>query len=91
MIYEKKNNLNNNIKELENLSEKIKESIKELKIIFEEINKNKENIKLEVINIFTKLRNELNKREDELLLEIDKFYELNNIKEDRKRKTDKLG
>ena len=82
IINDKKNNLNNNIKELENLSEKIKESIKELKIIFEEINKNKENIKLEVINIFTKLRNELNKREDELLLEIDKFYELNNIKED---------
>ncbi len=62
IINEKKNNLNNNIKELENLSEKITESIKELKIIFEEINKNKENIKLEVINIFTKLRNELNKR-----------------------------
>ena len=83
IINEKRNNLSNNIKTLENLSQIIENSIKELKIIFEEINKNKEELKLEIQKVFTKLRTELNIREDDLLLEVDQFYEKNYFKEDQ--------
>ena len=37
-------------------------------------NENKEELKLNIQNIFTKIRNELNKREDELLFEVDKKF-----------------
>ena len=42
--------------------------------ILENVNKNKEELKLKIQNIFTKIRNILNNREDELLLEVDKQY-----------------
>jgi len=71
---EKKNKFNENIKKLENLSNKIDELINQLKIIFEKINKDKEKIKLKIQNIFTKIRNTINDREDELLYEVDKKY-----------------
>ena len=71
---EKKNKLKENIKNLENLSETFQQSIKELKELFEKINENKEELKLKIQKIFTKIRNELNNREDELLLKIDKEY-----------------
>ena len=46
-----KNNLENNIKSLENLTETFKSSIKELNEIIENIDKNKEEIKLEIQKI----------------------------------------
>ena len=72
---EKKNNLENNLKNLENLSETFQSSIKELNEIFEKIDKNKEELKLEIQKTFTKIRSELNKREDELLLEVDNQFQ----------------
>ena len=54
-------------------------SIDELNIILEKINKNKEEVKLDIQKIFTKIRNELNNREDELLLNVDKDYEKMNL------------
>ena len=45
---EKKNKLNKNINYLEDLSKKLEESIKELKIMFEEINQNKEELKTHI-------------------------------------------
>jgi len=72
---EKKNKLKNNIKILEELSNTLKQSIKELKIILEKNDKEKEDIKSKIQNIFTKLRSALNEREDELLLE----HIINNI------------
>ena len=74
---EKRNKLKDNIKILENISNNLEESINELKKIFEKINEDKENIKIKIQKIFTKLRNTINNREDELLLEVDKYY--NNI------------
>ena len=52
----------------------------------EKINENKESLKLKIQKIFTKLRNALNDREDELLIEVDKqldnlFLDENLIKE----------
>ena len=68
IINEKKENLKNNIKILEDLSNSLQSSIDELKIIVEKISKNKEEIKLNIQRAFTKIRNEINNREDELLL-----------------------
>ena len=87
---EKKNKLKENIKYLEDISKTIEQSINELKIIVEKINKNKDDLKIYIQKIFTNIRNALNEREDELLLEIDK--EFNNIyfNEDIIKQTEKL-
>ena len=48
--------------------------MKEIKEIFQKIEKDKAELKLKIQNIFTKIRNALNEREEELLLEIDNIY-----------------
>ena len=73
IINEKKNKLKENIYLLEKDSTDY--SNNNLMEIFEKINKNKEEIKLKIQKIFTKIRNILNNREDELLLEIEKIYQ----------------
>jgi hypothetical protein len=70
----KKNKLKENIKCLEDLSNKFEQSINELKILFDKINENKETLKLKIQSIFTKIRNVLNEREDEILLEVDNQF-----------------
>ena len=87
---EKKNKLKNNIKMLEELSNTLQESINKLKDFYEKINKDKEEFKLEIQKIFTKIRNALNKREDELLLEVDQQFENLFFKEDIYKETEKL-
>ena len=72
---EKKKKLADNIKDLENLSKLFQESIEVIKQISEKIDENKEEIKKEIATIFTKIRVELNNREDELLNKVDKIYE----------------
>ena len=67
---DKINKLNDNIIYLEELSKTLQESINKAKEIYEKISENKEGWKLKIQKIFTKIRNELNKREDELLLEV---------------------
>ena len=71
----KKENLEKNIKHLEEISNKLEPSIKELKNIFEKINQSKEKLKTDIQKIFTKIRTELNNREDKLYEEIDKIFE----------------
>ena len=71
---EKKNKIKSNIKYLEEISNSLNDSINKLKIILEKIIKNKEELKLNIQNTFTKIRNALNNREDELLLEVDKKF-----------------
>ena len=61
-----------------------------MKKIFEEIEKNKENLKLEIQNIFTKIRNILNEREEELLTEVDNQFNSKYINEDLIKKREKL-
>ena len=87
---EKKNKLIENIKSLEELSNDLLESIKQLKNIFENINKNKENLKLNIQKVFTKIRNTLNEREDEILLEVDKIYDNAYFKENIIKESEKL-
>ena len=87
---EKKALLKENIKNLDNLSNNIQELINNLKILFEEINKNKEDSKNKIIKIFTKIRSELNNREEELLKKIDEEYENLNFNNDIIKKSEKL-
>ena len=87
---EKINKLKENIKYLEELSNNIFKSINELKEIFEKINKNKEELKINIQKIFTEIRNELNNREDELLLEVEKQYNNIYFKEEFIKKIEKL-
>ena len=72
---EKYNKLKENIKLLEDLSTNIKDLIKEIKLIIEKVEDDKEQLKLEIQKMFTKLRNLINNKEDEILLQIDKKYE----------------
>ena len=85
-----KDNLNQNIKLLEELSISLDKSINELKDIFEKINENKEAIKIKIQKIFTKLRNELNNREDELINKVDKKFEEIFFEEELIKKCEKL-
>ena len=54
------------------------------------MNENKELLKTNIQKIFTKLRNALNDREDELLLEVDKQYNELFLDEDIIKKSEKL-
>ena len=71
---EKRNKLKENIKCLEDISINLNQKIKELKQIYDKINESKEELKINIQKIFTKLRCALNDREDELLLEVDKIF-----------------
>ena len=79
---EKENKLKENLKYLMEFSKKINNIKDELKNIFEKITKNKDDLKMKISKIFTELRNALNTREDELLLEVDKIFKEKFFKED---------
>ena len=79
---EKENKLKENLKYLMEFSEKINNIKDELENIFEKITKNKDDLKMKISKIFTELRNALNTREDELLLEVDKIFKEKFFKED---------
>ena len=87
---EKKNKLVENIKSLEELENKFNETLKDLRNLFDKIEKDKEELKLEVQKIFTKIRNALNDREDKLLLDIDNIYNNKFMNEDIINKGEKL-
>jgi len=87
---EKMNKLNENIKILEELNINLQESINKIKIIFENNEKKKEEIKIEIQKIFTNLRNAINNREDELLLELDKKFEEFFLNENIVKQNEKL-
>ena len=79
-----------NIKSLESLFNKLELSINELKKLFKRINENKEELKLKIQKLFTKIRGALNEREDELLLEVDNQYDKLFLKEDIIIESEKL-
>ena len=87
---EKKNKLKENIKYLEDTYDKIKNSINEIKKIFENINIKKEEIKLKISSVFTKIRNTINEKEDEILLEVENIFNKTYFKEDIIKQSDKI-
>ena len=87
---EKRKMLKENIKYLEEFSNGIENSINELKKLFEIINESKENLKMEIAQIFTKIRNAINDREDELLLKLDDIFNKQFFNEEIIKKGEKL-
>ena len=87
---EKKNKFNENIKLLQQLSDNLKNSINNLKNLFEKMSQNKEELKIKIQSIFTKIRNELNSREDTILLEVDNIYEKTFFNEDMLKEFERL-
>ena len=71
---EKRNKLKENIKILEELNINLNENMEKIKKLFQKLEKDKEDSKLKVQNIFTIIRNKINEREEELLSEIDNIY-----------------
>ena len=67
---------------MEEFSKTIESSINKLKEILKIIDENKEDVKKKISEVFTKIRSTLNDREDELLLQVDKLYEKNFLKEE---------
>ena len=87
---EKKSKLKENIKFLQDLSGKIESAINDLKKVTETIDNDKEKLKLEIQKIFTNIRNVINEREDEILIEIDKKFDYLFIEEKLIKKSEKL-
>ena len=90
IIYEKNNKLKENIKFLEELLKTFENSMNEIKKISEKINEDKEKAKLNIQNIFTKIRSVLNEREEELLKEIDEKYDELFLTENEIKESEKL-
>ena len=86
----KKKLLKDNIDSLNDLSKNIEKSIEELKKIFEKINEKKESLKLQIQKIFTKIRNAINDREDELLFEVDATFDELFFREEFIKQSEKL-
>jgi len=61
---------------------KFEYSTSDLEILFDKINKNKETLMQNIQKIFTKIRNVLNEREDEILLEVNNQFNNFYINED---------
>ena len=87
---EKMNNLKNNINILQNLSSTLEETINNLKQIYEKISGEKEEFKLKVQKGFTKIRNELNNREDQILSDIDTYFDKKYVSEEIMNNSEKL-
>ena len=90
ILEEKMNNLKDNIKILENISLNIDKSIKKIKIFAEKQNENKENLKKKIQILFTKLRNCINEREEEIMEKIDEAFNNLFIKEEFLKESDKM-
>ena len=87
---EKRNKLKENIKILEELSNNIEQSIDELIKLVEKINNDKEKLKSNIQKSFTFIRNVLNQREDEFLLEVNKMFSSMLYNEDIIKESKKL-
>ncbi len=87
---EKKNKLKENIKLLEDLENKFNEEIKELKNIFQKIGQIKEDLIVKIQKIFTKIRNTINERKNQLLVELDNVFKTKYFNEVLINKGEKL-
>ena len=72
---ERKNLLEQNIIYLKNNRTTFDSLINKLKEAYKEISDKKEKLKIRIQKFFTKIRNEINKREDQLLLIVEQVYE----------------
>ena len=84
------NKLKDNINLLEELSKTLDDSTNKIKSFIEKMNGAKEELKSKIQKIFTKIRNEINNREDFLLSEVDKQFEKNYLNENILKESEKL-
>ena len=87
---EKQLKLKDNIKTLENLSITLDDSINKLKTMLDRVNEDKEKLKTYIQQVFTKIRNILNEKENKLLDEVDEQYDKLFFKEDIIKDFEKL-
>jgi len=87
---EKKLTLKDNIKTLENLSITLDDTINQLKAMLDRINEDKEKLKIYIQQVFTKIRNILNEKENKLLAEVDEQFDKSFFKEDIIKECEKL-
>ena len=85
----KEKKLKENIINLEKLSNEVDTLINEIKVVFQKINKDKEDLKLNIQKIFTKIRNAINEREDEILSKVNQLFDTIYIKENEINNIDK--
>ena len=86
----KKQKLIENIKTLEDLSSNLDNLINQTTEVILKVDKIKDELKLKIQNIFTRLRNALNDREDELIAKIDEKFNESIFKENFKKDLEKL-
>ena len=72
------------------MSKNFNKSIEEIKLLFEKITKKKEKLKIKVKKIFTRIRDTLNEKENEILLEIEEKFSDIFYKEDSFKEYEKL-
>ena len=87
---EKKNKLKENIQNLEELYKQINQTLDKLKEIFKQINKNRNDLQSKIKTIFTKLKDELTKKEKSILSSIDEYYNKVFFNEDLIKESEKL-
>ena len=86
----KEKEFKDNLKYLIEFSKDINRLLNDLKDSLEKIKINRDEIKLQITNIFTKIRNILNTRETQLLLEVDKKYDESILNKDFLKNADEL-
>ena len=72
------------------MSKSIEQTINQLKVLNEKINKQKEELTMNIQKVFTELRTALNQREDQLLLKIEELFTKNFFGEEMIRESEKL-
>jgi hypothetical protein len=75
---------------LEDLYSYFEQAISQLNEKINDIEINKEKLKQNIQNIFTKIRNAINEREDQLLLDVDKKFEKFYSEQNMLKKNEKL-
>ena len=87
---EKERKFEDNYNKLKEISNNLEKTINQFKVLIEQINKNKEELILEIQKVFTKIRTALNEREDELLSKVKEIYESSFFDEEIVKESEKL-
>ena len=87
---EKEKKFNENYTKLEKISNTLEQTTNQLKALYEQINKQKEEIILDIQKYFTKLRSALNEREDKLIEEVEQKFKNLFFDDDIVKECDKL-
>jgi hypothetical protein len=87
---QKKSKLSENIKYLEKSAVTIESKIEELNKSFEEMNRKKEILHFNIAQVFTKIRQIINEREDEILASFEKMFDNSNFKDENLKKNKKF-